>query len=346
MPIKYLDPKNDLTFKRVFGDHPHLLISFLNAMLPLAKDRFITSLEYLDNEIIPELPGLKRSIVDVRCIDNYGRQFIVEMQMYWTSSFKSRMLFNASKAYVKQLYKKEKFSELRPVYGLSLVNEDFQKSEALKQTYYHHFKLTNTADFKDCIPGIELIFIELQKFKSLNFTDKRLQVLWLKFLTLIDEDTTDVPQELKNEKDICEALECVNQSAFSQKELDYYDKYWDAIRVEKSTLADSEEKVEKAEKELQKMEEKVEQERIAKELAQKLATEAQKLADEAQKLADEAKEREAEAKERETEAKNKQKELNSKLKNIILRLHSKGFTIEEIATDVEISADEVKKLLE
>lgn len=42
----------------------------------------------------------KHSIVDVRCTDNYHRQFIVEMQMYWRSSFKSRMLFNARKAYV------------------------------------------------------------------------------------------------------------------------------------------------------------------------------------------------------------------------------------------------------
>jgi hypothetical protein len=31
---------------------------------------------YLDN------PAKKNSIIDVRCKDNYGRQFIVEMQMY------------------------------------------------------------------------------------------------------------------------------------------------------------------------------------------------------------------------------------------------------------------------
>jgi hypothetical protein len=31
------------------------------------------------------------------------RQFIVEMQMLWTDSFMNRVLFNASKAYVKQL---------------------------------------------------------------------------------------------------------------------------------------------------------------------------------------------------------------------------------------------------
>ncbi|MDR0687643.1 MAG: Rpn family recombination-promoting nuclease/putative transposase, partial [Prevotellaceae bacterium] len=31
---RYLDPKNDLTFKRIFGEHPDLLKSFLNALMP------------------------------------------------------------------------------------------------------------------------------------------------------------------------------------------------------------------------------------------------------------------------------------------------------------------------
>ena len=29
--MKYLDPKADLTFKKVFGEHQDLVISFLNA---------------------------------------------------------------------------------------------------------------------------------------------------------------------------------------------------------------------------------------------------------------------------------------------------------------------------
>ena len=101
--MRYLDPKNDLTFRKVFGQHPNLLKSFLNALLPL--DVPIRSLEYLPAELVPEIPLLKFSIVDVRCVDENGRQFIVEMQMLWTDSFKTRVLFNASKAYVRQLDK-------------------------------------------------------------------------------------------------------------------------------------------------------------------------------------------------------------------------------------------------
>ena len=40
---KYLDPKADLTFKKVFGEHPDLVMSLLNALLPLEKGKEITA---------------------------------------------------------------------------------------------------------------------------------------------------------------------------------------------------------------------------------------------------------------------------------------------------------------
>ena len=102
--MRYLNPKADLTFKKVFGEHPDLIISFLNALLPFEKpEEEITQVEYLNPEMVPQTPFHKDSIVDVRCKDQSGRQFIVEMQMMWTSAYKQRVLFNASKAYVSQL---------------------------------------------------------------------------------------------------------------------------------------------------------------------------------------------------------------------------------------------------
>ena len=78
----YLDPKNDLTFKRVFGEHPKLLISFLNAIMPLERGRYIEEIQYLSGEQVPFSKGKKNSIVDVKCVDNGKNQFIVEMQCF------------------------------------------------------------------------------------------------------------------------------------------------------------------------------------------------------------------------------------------------------------------------
>lgn len=35
---KYLNPKADLTFKLVFGEHKELVMSLLNALLPIAEN--------------------------------------------------------------------------------------------------------------------------------------------------------------------------------------------------------------------------------------------------------------------------------------------------------------------
>lgn len=50
--MRYLNPKADLTFKRVFGEHPDLVKSFLNALLPLHREEYITDIEYLPSEMV------------------------------------------------------------------------------------------------------------------------------------------------------------------------------------------------------------------------------------------------------------------------------------------------------
>lgn len=120
--IKYLDPKADLTFKKIFAGHPDLLISLLNALLPLKRNQQIKSIENLPTELVPVDPLHKDTIVDVRCRDVEGRQFVVEMQMAWTDAFKQRVLFNASKAYVSQAEMGCKYEDLQPVYSLKIVS--------------------------------------------------------------------------------------------------------------------------------------------------------------------------------------------------------------------------------
>ena len=75
---KYLDPRADLTFKKIFGEHKNLVISLLNALLPLKDDERVESIEYWPADQIPErTEAEKYSIVDVCCKDNKQREFIV-----------------------------------------------------------------------------------------------------------------------------------------------------------------------------------------------------------------------------------------------------------------------------
>lgn len=238
--MMYLDPKADLTFKKIFAKHPDLLISLLNSLLPLSDEEQIVEIKYLPNELVPELYGRKNTIVDVLCQDVSGRKFCVEMQMEWSNAFMQRVLFNASKLYVTQLQKAEEYETLKPVYSLNLVNEIFEKD--MPDCFIHNYRIVHDKDTKKVIEGLHFTFIELPKFTPHTFLEKRMSVLWLRFLTEIDSDTREVPADLLESPEISKALEEVKVSSFTDAELRTYDKFWDTIRTEKTLLKDKYEK--------------------------------------------------------------------------------------------------------
>ena len=233
---KYLDPKADLTFKKVFGEHKELLISFLNALLPLPEGKEIVTLEYLPSEMVPVNPDKKDTIVDVRCKDKDGRQFLVEMQMYWTDAFRQRVLLNTCKAYSLPADRGEKYSELKPVYTLSLVN-DIAFPE-LPDDFYHCYMMTHSKYKEYTIDDIEMIFVELPKFKPDTMLDKKMAVLWLRFLTEINEHTKEVDKELLSDDNVAKAVSLVEESAYSDAELWAIDRYWDSVSRERTALSE------------------------------------------------------------------------------------------------------------
>jgi predicted transposase/invertase (TIGR01784 family) len=206
-------------------------------MLPLESSQQIVELEYLTPELTPELPGQKNSIVDVHCTDKSGRQFIVEMQMHWTESFKSRVLFNASKAYVRQIKPGTQYKFLQPVYALSFVNEVFDHDDP--EVYYHDYKIVNIAHTEKRIEGLELVFIELPKFRPGNKAEKKLYDLWLTFLTQIHDGAKEAPQELLLDELTKEAVQYLERCSYSEDELEIYDRYWDSVSVERTFILDA-----------------------------------------------------------------------------------------------------------
>ena len=224
MKGKYLDPKADLTFKLVFGEHPDLVMSLLNALLPLDDDGQITSVEYWPSELVPENPGKKDSVVDVRCTDQQGRQFIVEMQLYWNEFFQQRVLLNASKAIVRQLDKGMNYKLIQPVYCLNLVNDI--GFESAPDEFYHDYAIVNVEHSDRIIEGLRFVYVELPKFKPKTIAEKKMAVLWLRFLTEINLSTETAPAELLENELTCKALSIVERSAMSEAQLNTYEKYW------------------------------------------------------------------------------------------------------------------------
>ena len=227
---KYLDPKADLTFKKIFGEHPDLVMS------------------YLSPERVPRTEEGKDSIVDVYCETNDKRQFIVEMQMYWSTNFMQRVLFNSSKVYVSQLKQGASYENLQPVYSLNLIDDIFEPN---MEEFYHYYRLVHDKDTKKVIDGFHLVFVELKKFnpKTMaekkegtreinNFMGRRLQVLWLRFLTEINAYTEEVPQELLDNPEISKAISLVEESAYNREQLLGYDMFWDRVSRDRTLAND------------------------------------------------------------------------------------------------------------
>jgi len=55
-------------------------------------------------------------------------------------------------------------------------------------------------------------------------------------MTNIDETTREIPRDLAENQSISEAISLLQASGFNKNELAYYDKYWDSIRIERSSL--------------------------------------------------------------------------------------------------------------
>ena len=210
--------------------------AILNSLLPLSDEEQIHEIEYLPTELVPELEGHKNTIVDVLCTDARSRKFCVEMQMEWSNAFKQRVLFNASKLYVSQAKKGGKYSELQPVYSLNLINDIFAHDTP---DFIHNYRIVHDKDSNKVIEGLHFTFIELPKFTPHSIADKRMMVLWLRFLTEINANTQEIPSDLLRDPEIGKAVEELKISGFTDAELRAYDKFWDAVSVEKTLQYDS-----------------------------------------------------------------------------------------------------------
>lgn len=252
--MRYLNPKTDLTFKLVFGEHPDLVMSFLNALLPLKPEEYITEIEYLPSEMVPENPLRKNSIVDVRCKDKRGHCFVVETETIWSEEFEYRVSLDASGAYVRPIRPGKEYNLLQPVYSLCLSESVFEPE---LEGYYHHYDNVYVEETRELVNGLHLVFIELPKFTPSACAEEKMRTLWLRYLTEIKENAREVPQDLLTVPEIKKAVAALEESTFTEGQLLLQEKFWDIISVERTLISSARRRgIEKGRKEAEKKKEK------------------------------------------------------------------------------------------
>ncbi len=140
------------------------------------------------------------------------------------------------KAYIKQVGRGFQYKRLHPVYSLNIINENFDNNP---DTYIYHYQIIHTQDTNKVMEGLEFVFIELPKFKAKKFTDKKLKVLWLRFLSEINDLQEWISPDFLDVPEIKEATDLILESGLTKGELETYDRYWDIISTEKTFLIDA-----------------------------------------------------------------------------------------------------------
>jgi predicted transposase/invertase (TIGR01784 family) len=234
--MNIIDSKSDLGFKKVFAERPHLLMSLLNNLLPLSHP--IASLEYLSPELTPDQEDGKNTIVDVRCTDTHGRHFIVEMQVSKQSGFVKRVITNMTKVYSRQLSKVEPYILAKPVFSLNLLDHALSANE---NKWFHHYTLTERELHEDYFDELNLIVIELPKWKKLNIFDlEKPKDRWLMYLSdpnMFSKFLTE--KELARFNEISEAIEVLETKNFTPEQIRGYELYLDNMRTYVTNMSEA-----------------------------------------------------------------------------------------------------------
>ena len=220
-----LKPTADIVFKRIFGQEKEITIEIINLLIKPPNP--VVELEYLPQEMFPDVNDGKISIVDVRCVDSMKQQFIIEMQLVHHAGFNQRTLLYAAKAYGQQLKKGMSYNEAQPIYLLSIINHSIKPDP---NNWLHQIAMIDRADPEFEFPGIHLVFLELAKRKNLgNFDFDDPLDRWLSFFTEPEKIRNMTKFDLSVYPNLLKAAELLDESNYNQAQLDAYDRHLLAV---------------------------------------------------------------------------------------------------------------------
>jgi predicted transposase/invertase (TIGR01784 family) len=216
MVERYLDPTNDVAFKKVFSSKERLK-DFLNAVLRLEEGCKITDLDFISQEELPDFKVGRRSLFDIKCVDQAGKSYIVEIQNRSESAFLNRIQCYASHTYVSQAIKGATHAGLMPVILLVLTKHKIF-DDGIDCISYHTTLESKTK--KQYLFALSYLFIELPKFTKSSLDLSSEEDDWLYFFARWQQDKA--PPETIKDRLVLEAYQTIEQFNWSAEEYDAY----------------------------------------------------------------------------------------------------------------------------
>ena len=172
-------PRNDFAFKMLFGNenNKELLIDLLAAIFNQETSQ-LADLEYINTDLLKDIPENKQGILDIRIKQADGRQINVEIQVNRIETMVHRSLFYWSRMYATQLGTGEKYGLLRPCITINIVNFIITTLESPHTTWH----ITEDQTKEQLTDLFEMHFLELPKLdKTTGQLSKKLEG-WMRFI--------------------------------------------------------------------------------------------------------------------------------------------------------------------
>ncbi len=236
---KFLDPKNDISFKRIFGTEKNkdILIHFFNDILGFSGKNAIQDIEFLSTIQDPDIASKKQSIVDVLCRDENGLQVIVEMQVAKTKGFEKRAQYYAAKAYSRQADKGDQYHDLKEIIFIAIADCILFPDKA---EYKSNHVILDQNSFEHDLKDFYFVFIELPKFtKTKEDQLENIVEKWCYFFRYAGETREeDLDKIVGSDVIIKRAYEEMNKFNWSEEELLAYEQMKKRIMDEIAAFAE------------------------------------------------------------------------------------------------------------
>jgi predicted transposase/invertase (TIGR01784 family) len=233
---QFLDPKNDVAFKRIFGNEKNsdILIHFLNDILVFKEKGPICKITLLKTVLDPDIAARKTSIVDILCEDQKGTKYIVEMQVVKMTGFEKRAQYYASKAYCSQAGIGQTYEDLKEVIFLAIADYVMFPE---KEDYKSDRVILDEKTLEQGLKDFSFTFIELPKFTKTIGELSSLQEKWCYFLKHAEETSAKDLKKIIGKDEIIERVyQELDRFSWSTEELTAYERaekarndYWSSL---------------------------------------------------------------------------------------------------------------------
>jgi hypothetical protein len=169
--MRFADLKNDVVFRRIFGQNPDILCALLSDLLGREPAEAVTGIEPVAPGPLPPA-GARLPIVELRCRDAGRTTFVLQVQILHVPGFLQRVLHDACQAYVEQPRRGGAYHELAPVVAVTICDfelwpdreQDVRGAERVPML--SRWRMTESDSGADDSGLLQHVVLELPKLSS------------------------------------------------------------------------------------------------------------------------------------------------------------------------------------